>query len=66
MLFLSGTDDPVGAFGKGVRKAAQQLRAAGLQDVEVRLYTGARHELLNEKNRQEVYDDLLKWCNTHL
>lgn len=61
ILFASGTDDPAGDFGKGVRKIYEQYRAAGLKDVALRLYAGDRHELLNETDRQEVYQDLFQW-----
>ena len=58
VLFLSGDDDPVGNRGRGVQKAAQSLRDAGMRRVEVKLYPGARHELLVELNRQEVFADI--------
>ena len=61
ILFAAGSDDPVGNFGKGVRKIYEQYRAAGLQDVTLRLYAGDRHELLNETDRQQVYQDLFDW-----
>ena len=61
ILFASGSDDPVGNFGKGVRKIYEQYKAAGLQDVALRLYDGDRHELLNETDRQQVYQDLFDW-----
>ena len=61
ILFASGTDDPVANFGKGVRKIYEQYKAAGLQDVTLRLYAGDRHELLNETDRQQVYQDLFDW-----
>ena len=61
VLFASRTDDPVGDFGKGVRKIYEQYRTAGIQDVTLRLYSGDRHELLNETDRQQVYQDLLEW-----
>ena len=58
VLFLSGDDDPVGDRGRGVQKAAQSLRDAGMRRVEVKLYPEARHELLVELNRQEVFADI--------
>ena len=65
ILFMSGADDPVGGFGKGVRKIYEKYRAAGIQDVALRLYTGDRHELLNETDREQVYEDLLEWFDEH-
>ena len=50
------------AFGALCRSALQD---AGVEDVSIRLYPGARHEILNETNRAEVYADILAWCNAH-
>ncbi len=66
VLFLSGDDDPVGDRGRGVQKAAQSLRDAGMRQVEVKLYPGARHELLVELNRQEVFADIGGFIQNHI
>ncbi|HIV43744.1 MAG TPA: lysophospholipase [Candidatus Faecalibacterium avium] len=66
VLFLSGDDDPVGDRGRGVQKAAQSLRDAGMRRVEVKLYPGARHELLVELNRQEVFADIGGFIQNHI
>ena len=65
VLFVSGAEDPVGEFGKGVRKIYEKYRTAGIQDVSLRLYTGDRHEILNETDRRQVYEDLLGWLEEH-
>jgi alpha-beta hydrolase superfamily lysophospholipase len=59
-LVISGEQDPVGDFGKGVRYVYDNLKKNGA-DVELKLYEGARHELFNETNRDEVFADLIKW-----
>ena len=61
VLFAAGAEDPVGGFGKGVRKVYEKYKAAGIQDISLRLYAGDRHELLNETDREQVYEDLLEW-----
>lgn len=61
VFFVSGDADPVGGYGKGVRKAYRSLRLAGLEDVGIKLYEGGRHELLNETNRREVTQDIYHW-----
>ncbi len=61
LLIVAGAEDPVGARGKAVQALAARLGAAGMRQVELRLYPGARHELLNEVNRSEVLSDLLAW-----
>ena len=66
VLFVSGADDPVGEFGKGVRKIYEKYRAAGIRDVTLRLYKGDRHEILNEPDRDQVYKDLLGWFEKHI
>ena len=57
VFFVSGKSDPVGNMGKGVVKAAEAFRKAGMKQVSLRLYDG-RHEILNEANRTEVQEDL--------
>lgn len=59
-LVISGEQDPVGGFGKGVRYVYDNLNKNGAK-VELKLYEGARHELFNEINRDEVFADLIKW-----
>lgn len=66
VLFVSGAEDPVGNFGKGVRKIYEAYKSAGIQDVSLRLYEGDRHEILNETDRQQVYSDLYTWFETEL
>lgn len=57
VLFIAGKSDPVGDMGKGVMRAAEEFRSAGMRRVESRLYEG-RHEILNEPNRGEVFADV--------
>lgn len=61
ILFVAGVLDPVGDQGAGVEKAADHLRSAGVERVEVKLYEGMRHEVINEPNKKEVYADILSW-----
>jgi alpha-beta hydrolase superfamily lysophospholipase len=66
VLLFSGDQDPVGDYGKGVREVYRLLQEAGVQDVTIQLYEGGRHEMLNETNRQNVYNDVLSWCLAHI
>ena len=66
LLFLSGDADPVGEQGKGVRRAIQSLKDAGVQNIESIFYPGARHELLVETNKQEVFADIAAWLDKQL
>ncbi len=61
IFFVSGQDDPVGNMGKGVIAARDKFKAAGLTDLQLKLYEGDRHEILNELDREQVYEDLLQW-----
>ncbi len=62
---FSGDADPV-SKGGGVTRLVEAYRSAGLERVEVRLYSEARHETLNETNRDEVITDLFDWIESQL
>ena len=66
VFFLSGDQDPVGSNGKGVRAAYQSFLDAGCSHVRLKLYPGGRHEMLNEHNWQDVYDELLSWFDQQI
>lgn len=61
VLFMSGADDPVGDYGKGVNKACRSLADAGMKRVQMKLYSDDRHEILNETDRAKIYEDIYVW-----
>lgn len=61
VLFVSGGDDPVGSYGKGIHQVAECFRKVGMKDVTVKLFPLCRHEILNEINREEVYHYIQAW-----
>ena len=61
ILIISGDSDPVGDNGKGVKKVYQMMKDVGIRDVTMKLYENARHEILNELNREEVYEYIGNW-----
>ncbi len=61
ILFVSGSMDPVGAQGEGVKAAKAKFDDAGIKDVSIKLYEGYRHEILNEIDKEVVYNDLYDW-----
>lgn len=61
VLFIAGESDPVGNFGKGVRRVEKEFRKIGMQHVACKLYPEDRHELLNELDKKTVYKDIVKW-----
>jgi len=60
ILMISGDADPVGNYGKGVEKVYKRMEKAGA-NVTMRLYHGARHELLNETSKKEIISHTLEW-----
>ena len=63
ILMFSGSEDPVGGWGEGVKEVYEKLLACGC-NVSLKLYEGGRHEMLNETDRLDVYKDVLDWINT--
>ena len=66
VLLIAGDADPVGDYGAGVRKVWAMLGDAGVRDLTCQIWEGARHELHNETNRQEVFDYVLTWLDDHM
>ena len=66
ILIFSGAQDPCGKNGKGVTRLCNTYKKHGVEDVTLKLYPEARHEVLNETNRDEVIKDVLKWVDSHL
>jgi alpha-beta hydrolase superfamily lysophospholipase len=63
LYIAAGELDPVNANLALLNVLAGRYRAAGLTDVTVRTYPGARHEILNETNRDQVVADILEWID---
>lgn len=61
VYLVAGGADPVGAASGAVEALAGIYRKSGMKDVEMKLYEGGRHEILNETNRTEVMADVLAW-----
>ena len=66
VFFLSGEKDPVGNAGKGVRNVYEKYRRHGVQNLEMHLFPGGRHEMLNEINRLEVMAVLYEWVRKNI
>lgn len=61
VLLISGNDDPVGSYGKGVIKVYERLCRAGLSDVTLKLYDNCRHEIHNDSCRADVIKDIISF-----
>lgn len=66
VFFVAGEDDPVGDFGKSVKKIYRKYCGAGMEDVEIKLYRDDRHEILNENDREIVFEDIYLWMTDRL
>ena len=66
LLLVSGEDDPVGDLGEGVRTLNGIYREKGIEDLTMILYPGDRHEILNELDREKVYQDILSWLEERI
>ncbi len=66
LFLVSGGDDAVGNFGASVADLQKTFLKIGMKDVSMRLYPGDRHEILNETDKDLVYQDLLKWLQSKL
>ena len=66
ILVNAGLEDPVGEYGKASRKTAEDFKALGISDVTLSLYEGGRHEILNEKNKEKVYEDIAQWISDRI
>lgn len=66
ILLASGQDDPVGGEGEGVKKVYDSFLKNGKTNVTFRLYENDRHEILNETDRDKVYQDMLSFLEEHI
>ena len=66
LFIAAGAEDPLGGSKAFVSMLADKLKAGGLQEIETRLYPGARHEILNETNRGEVLGEIKGWLESRL
>lgn len=61
IYFIAGKEDPVIVSEEKWNEAQNFLRNIGYQEIQNKLYENMRHEILNEKENQKVYEDILKW-----
>ena len=66
VFFIAGAEDPVGPYGKGVERAVKEFKKAGMINVACKIYPDCRHEILNELNKQEVYEDVAAWLKPYV
>ncbi len=64
ILLFAGTGDPVGGYTKTIKTLATMYRKHDVQKVDEKYYLDGRHEMLSENNKDEVYNDVLKWLES--
>lgn len=65
ILLISGREDAIGDYGKGMQRVYNDMCKAGL-NAELKLYDGARHNLMQETCAYDVHEYILKWCKENL
>ncbi len=63
ILLIAGSEDPVGAYGKGPKEVVKLLRDTNHNHVTLKLYPDCRHEILNEFGKETVYKDVADWAD---
>lgn len=66
VFFIAGDKDPVGNYGEGVKQAYESFEKAGMKNLSIKLYPEDRHELLNELDRTEVYEEIYLWIGERI
>lgn len=66
LYLISGSMDPVGNYGEGVKEVFEKLKASGHNNVTLKLYEGLRHEIHNELTDNEVYNDIAVFAESIL
>lgn len=61
MYLISGEVDPVGGYGKDINRLISLYKMLGFTNITYKLYPECRHELINELNYEEVYEDIYSW-----
>ena len=66
ILIISGEQDALGEFGRGIKRVYNGLKNAGCHKVTMRLFAGCRHELLSEKRKADVYKYIINWTDKQI
>lgn len=62
VFFIAGEEDPVGDYGAGVERVYKSYKEElGMKNVKIKLYAGDRHEILNESDKEQIYEDIYPW-----
>ncbi len=64
ILFVSGENDPTGEYGVAIIRLVNDFIDLGMNNVQIKMYKEARHELFSEINRDEIFADIVAWFNS--
>ena len=66
LLLVGGGEDPLGDWGRALPVLSKKYHAGGVKDVTVKLYPDARHEVVNELNKDQIDEDILSWMESRI
>jgi alpha-beta hydrolase superfamily lysophospholipase len=66
IFMIAGTEDPIGNYGESLKLLKNIYNQNGIKTVDLKLYDDCRHELFNEKNSDEVINDVVTWIQTNV
>lgn len=66
LFLIAGEEDPVGNYGAGVKSAYETYEKAGIEDITWKLYPSDRHEILNELDKEKIYEDIYGWIKVRM
>ncbi len=66
IFLIAGELDPVGNYSKGVAEVFEKLKATGHSKAQCKFYKNDRHEILNEDDREQVFADIIEFCNLNI
>lgn len=64
IFFVSGGHDALSNYGSQIQKLVKKMRSLGYDAIQLKIYPEARHEVLNELNKTEVFNDILEFFNS--
>lgn len=65
ILIMSGKEDPITRFGRDGEQISEAYKNKGTQDLTLKIYEGRRHAILRDKDKLEIYTDMVKWLDDH-
>ena len=66
IYFISGSEDASNEMTSNLFKLIERYKSYGITNYTVKIYEGARHEIFNEINREEVFQDVINWLDSHI